>query len=56
MLQDVEAGRPMELDAVVGAVIELGGRLGIAMPATRAVYACATLVNDHIAPRAVQTV
>jgi 2-dehydropantoate 2-reductase len=48
MLQDVEAGRPMELDAVVGAVIELGERLGIAMPATRAVYACATLVNEHI--------
>lgn len=49
MLQDVEAGRPMELDAIVGAVIELGERLGIAMPATRAVYACATLVNEHIA-------
>ena len=52
MLQDVEARRRMELDAVVGAVIELGERLGIPMPATRAVYACATLVNDHIAPRA----
>jgi len=48
MLQDVEAGRPMELDAVVGAVIELGDKLGIAMPATRAVYACATLVNERV--------
>lgn len=47
MLQDVEAGRPMELDAVVGAVIELGGRLGIAMPATTAVYACAALLNER---------
>ena len=28
MLQDLEAGRPMELDAVVGAVVELGDRLG----------------------------
>jgi 2-dehydropantoate 2-reductase len=46
MLQDLEAGRPMELDAVVGAVIELGERLGISMPATRAVYACALLLND----------
>lgn len=46
MLQDVEAGRPMELEAVVGAVIELGERLGIQMPATRAVYACAALLND----------
>lgn len=49
MLQDVEAGRPLELGAVVGAVIELGERLGIEMPATRAVYACAALLNDRIA-------
>lgn len=48
MLQDVEAGRPMELEAVVGAVIELGERLGIQMPATRAVYACAALLNDVV--------
>jgi 2-dehydropantoate 2-reductase len=52
MLQDVEAGRPMELEAVVGAVIELGERLGIQMPATQAVYACAALLNDRIAQRA----
>ena len=51
MLQDVEAGRRMELEAVVGAVIELGDRLGIAMPTTRAVYACASMLNDRIAPR-----
>ena len=49
MLQDVEAGRPMELEAVVGAVIELGERLGIDMPATKAVYSCAALLNDKIA-------
>ncbi len=48
MLQDVEARRPMELDAVVGAVLELGDRLGIPMPATRSVYACASLLNDLI--------
>ena len=52
MLQDVEAGRPMELEAVVGAVIELGERLGIQMPATRAVYGCAALLNTRIAARA----
>ena len=45
MLQDLEAGRPLELEAVVGAVIELGGRLGIAMPHTRTVYACARLLE-----------
>jgi 2-dehydropantoate 2-reductase len=47
MLQDLEAGRPMELEAVVGAVIELGGRLGVPMPATRAVYACVRLLDEH---------
>jgi 2-dehydropantoate 2-reductase len=33
MLQDVEAGRAIELDAIVGAVHEIGLRLGIATPA-----------------------
>ncbi|HEU5218253.1 MAG TPA: 2-dehydropantoate 2-reductase [Gemmatimonadales bacterium] len=47
MLQDFEAGRPMEIEAVVGAVIELGERLGVSMPATRAVYACAKFLDEH---------
>jgi 2-dehydropantoate 2-reductase len=51
MLQDLEAGRPMELEAVVGAVIELGERLGVAMPATRAVYACARMLDQQAAAR-----
>ena len=46
MLQDYEAGRPMEIEAVVGAVVELGERLGVAMPATRAVYACVRFLED----------
>ena len=37
----------MELEAVVGAVVELGDRLGVPMPATRAVYACAKLLDEH---------
>ena len=44
MLQDYEAGRPLELEAVVGAVVELGERLGVPMPVTRAVYGCAKLL------------
>jgi 2-dehydropantoate 2-reductase len=32
MLQDVEAGRPIELDALVGAVREIGQQLGVATP------------------------
>ncbi len=47
MLQDLEAGRPMELEAVVGAVVELGERLGVAMPATRAVYACVKMLDEQ---------
>ena len=46
MLQDFEAGRPMELEAVVGAVLELGERVGVSMPSTRAVYACARMLDE----------
>jgi 2-dehydropantoate 2-reductase len=46
MLQDLEAGRPMELEAIVGAVVELGERLGVPMPSTRAVYACVKLLSN----------
>ncbi len=45
MLQDLEAGRPLELEAIVGAVVELGERLGVPTPATRTVYACAKLLD-----------
>jgi 2-dehydropantoate 2-reductase len=45
MLQDLEAGRPMEIDAIVGAVVELGGLLGVAMPATQTVYACVKMLD-----------
>jgi 2-dehydropantoate 2-reductase len=45
MLQDLEAGRPMEIEAVVGGVVELGERLNVPMPATRAVYACVKLLE-----------
>jgi len=44
MLQDLEAGRPLELEAVVGAVLEMGERMGIAMPYTRTVYSCTKLL------------
>jgi 2-dehydropantoate 2-reductase len=47
MLQDLEAGRPLELEAVVGAVLELAERVGIAMPNTQAVYACTKLLERN---------
>ncbi|MBP6813562.1 MAG: 2-dehydropantoate 2-reductase [Burkholderiaceae bacterium] len=43
MLQDAEAGRPVELDAILGAVTELGQRRGVATPALDAVYALARM-------------
>jgi 2-dehydropantoate 2-reductase len=46
MLQDLEAGRPLELEAIVGAVVELGERLGVPTPATRTVYAAAKMLDE----------
>jgi 2-dehydropantoate 2-reductase len=39
MLQDLERGRPMEIDALVGAVAELGRLTGLATPAIDSVLA-----------------
>jgi 2-dehydropantoate 2-reductase len=44
MLQDVEAGRAPELDAIVGAVHELGRGLGIATPNIDALYGLTRLM------------
>ncbi len=46
MLQDLEAGRPMELEALVGAVVELGERVGLPMTYTKAVYHCTKLLAE----------
>ncbi len=45
MLQDLEAGRPMELEALVGAVVEIGERVGLPMTCTRTVYECVKLLG-----------
>jgi len=45
MLQDLEAGRALEIEPVAGAVLEMGARLGIDMPQTRAIYACTKLLE-----------
>jgi 2-dehydropantoate 2-reductase len=39
MLQDLERGRPMEIDALLGAVVELGEAVGQEMPTCRFVLA-----------------
>ena len=45
MLQDLEAGKALELDAIVGAVVELGALAGVPTPATAHVYALARLLD-----------
>ncbi|MGD0050983.1 MAG: 2-dehydropantoate 2-reductase [Vulcanimicrobiaceae bacterium] len=45
MLQDLEAGRPLEIDALLGAVVELGERSGTAVPLCSVVYGLVTLLN-----------
>ena len=45
MLQDVEAGRAMEVDALVGSVVELGQLVGVATPTISAIYRAAKLLD-----------
>ena len=49
MLQDVEHGRAIELEALVGSVIELGRIVGRPTPTIEAVYAMASLLNRTLA-------
>jgi 2-dehydropantoate 2-reductase len=46
MLQDVEAGRPIELEALLGAPIELAHRAGISVPTLAALYAMTRLMAE----------
>ncbi|PJX28184.1 hypothetical protein CAP48_03155 [Advenella sp. S44] len=43
MLQDAEAGRPVEIDAILGAFVELAAGLGIATPTADTIYALARM-------------
>lgn len=49
MLQDVEAGRAIELEALVGAIVELGRLTETPTPHIDAVYACASLLAKTLA-------
>lgn len=51
MLQDVEAGRPLEVEALVGSVIEMGHRREVAIPALEVLYQL-TRQLDRSLPRA----
>jgi len=44
MLQDAEAGRPLEIDALLGAVREIGSHVGIATPNVDALFGLVRLM------------
>jgi 2-dehydropantoate 2-reductase len=46
MLQDIEAGKPLELDCLTGAVLEIGSKLGLDLPHVESVHACAQLSDS----------
>jgi 2-dehydropantoate 2-reductase len=46
MLQDLEAGKQLELGCMTGAVAELAGRLGVPVPHVETIHACATLLDQ----------
>jgi 2-dehydropantoate 2-reductase len=50
MLQDVEAGRPIELEALVGAPREIARRFGIATPALDRLYGVTRLMAESLRP------
>ena len=45
MLQDVEAGRALEVEALLGSVVELGRLLNVSVPHLETLYACARLLD-----------
>ncbi len=51
MLQDLEAGRPMEVEPIIGSVVELAAAKGIAIPYTESLYAMITELARRL-PRA----
>ena len=46
MLQDLEAGRRLEIGCLSGAVVELADRLEIPIPNTKVLHACTTLLDE----------
>ena len=46
MLQDVEAGRPIELDALLGAPLEIAGRVGVPAPNLAALHGLTRLMGE----------
>jgi 2-dehydropantoate 2-reductase len=50
MLADLEAGRPLELDPQLGAVVEIAQRLEVPAPFMRSILALTRLINPAQSP------
>jgi 2-dehydropantoate 2-reductase len=48
MLQDVEAGRPIEVEALLGAPLEIAGRVGVSTPQLDRLYAMTRLMGENL--------
>ncbi|MCP4767050.1 MAG: 2-dehydropantoate 2-reductase [Gammaproteobacteria bacterium] len=48
MLQDLEVGKALEIDGMLGVVIELGEQTGLPTPAMNTVYALVSLLNKTV--------
>jgi 2-dehydropantoate 2-reductase len=47
-LQDLEKGKPLELDVIIKAVVELADLTGAEVPTLRAISAVADLLNESL--------
>jgi 2-dehydropantoate 2-reductase len=55
MLQDVENGRELELDALMLAIIQLADMAGKEVPTVKSIYACTALLNKSLRSTSQQT-
>ncbi len=53
MLQDVEAGKPLEIDGMLGVVIELAQMTGTPIPTLKAIHACVSLLNHTMSEQGI---
>ena len=48
MLQDAESARPLEIEAIIGATVEVGRKLGVPMPFLESVYGLTRLRGEML--------
>jgi ketopantoate reductase len=48
MMQDIRAGRPLELDAILGVVIEIAALTGVPVPTLTDIATCVDLLDRRV--------